>query len=43
MLVRAWAIHRDDPLLAIDDFRKALAKSSFPGVLYNTKIQSMEQ
>jgi hypothetical protein len=43
MLVRAWAIHRDDPSLVIDDFHQALAKSSFLGVLYNTKIYAMEQ
>lgn len=40
-LVRAWAIHRDDPLLAIDDFHQALAKSSLPGVIYNTKIHGV--
>jgi hypothetical protein len=40
MLVRAWAIHRDDSLLAIKDFHEALAKSSFPGVLYHTKIHA---
>jgi hypothetical protein len=41
MLVRSWAIHRDNPLLAIDDFHQALAESSFPGVLYNTKIHGV--
>jgi hypothetical protein len=41
MLVRAFAIHRDDPSLAIDDFHQALAESSFPGVIYNTKIHGV--
>jgi hypothetical protein len=41
MLVRSWAIHRDDPLSAIDDFHQALAESSSPSVLYNTKIHGV--
>jgi hypothetical protein len=37
MLVSAWAIHYRDPLLAVDVFHEALAKS-FPDVIYTTKI-----
>jgi hypothetical protein len=33
MLVRSWVIRRDDPLLAINNFHRALTESSFSGVL----------